>query len=40
MKLREGMRMMGMADLAITGAWYATYALVFLLISFAVALTV
>ena len=40
MKLREGMRMMGMADLAITGAWYATYGIVFFIISFSVALTV
>jgi ATP-binding cassette subfamily A (ABC1) protein 3 len=39
-KLREGMRMMGMADVAITGAWYATYGVVFALISAAVALTV
>lgn len=41
MRLREGMRMMGMSDLAITAAWFTTYAFgTFLIIAFAIALTV
>jgi ATP-binding cassette subfamily A (ABC1) protein 3 len=40
-RLREGMRMMGMSDLAITAAWFTTYAFgIFLIIAFAIALTV
>ena len=40
MKLREGMRMMGMSDLALTAAWYTVYISQFLVIALIVALTV
>ena len=40
MKLREGMRMMGMSDLALIAAWYAVYIAQFLLIALIVAVTV
>jgi len=39
-KLREGMRMMGMRDLPLLSAWYATYGFIFLIIAFLVAITV
>lgn len=40
-RIREGMRMMGMSDLAITAAWFSTYAFgIFALIATAIAVTV
>ena len=41
MRLREGMRMMGMSDLAITAAWFTTYSCgSFLVIAVAITLTI
>ena len=40
MKLREGMRMMGMSDLALTVAWYTVYLVQFFIIALIVSLTV
>jgi ATP-binding cassette, subfamily A (ABC1), member 3 len=38
-KLREGMKMMGMSDVAIIAAWYATYAIIFACIAAAVCIS-